>query len=485
MKYTQTYQSLNAVMYQTVAPTPVNHPSLLCWNTALANQLGLRRFSDDEKAAIFSGNQLLDEQQPIALAYSGHQFGGFNPQLGDGRAHLIAEIESEDGASFDVHLKGSGQTKYSRRGDGRCALKPAIREFIMSEAMAGLGIPTTRTLAVVATGETVWRTGAEPGAVVTRIAKSHLRIGTFQYAAQQGDLSVLEALLDYAIARHYPEITAKDTSTKVTAFIRAVMQKQIETLTGWMRVGFIHGVMNTDNATISGETIDFGPCAMMGAYHPETVYSSIDTEGRYCFSNQAPITQWNLARLAESLLPLYGDAQEQGLKELEPLIVQFKADFEYAFYHMMLRKLGIETEDIEQYEKLVDDLLALMQVEKRDYTQTFVFLGALLGGSDDVALSEQSDAFQTWVQAWRDVLSQVEEKQSVSPVTVMAQVNPLVIPRNHHVERILSACEQGDLSELHAFVAVLSRPYEMQDATINYQDSPVDGDKDYQTFCGT
>ncbi len=296
VKLENTYQQLGTPFYQKIEPIPVIHPVLFLWNTPLAKQLTLPDNVESNAARLFSGNQLLEGSVPIALAYAGHQFGGFSPQLGDGRAHLLGEVLMADNRRLDIQLKGSGQTKYSRRGDGRCAIKPAIREYIMSEAMYALGVPTTRTLAVVTTGEDLYRGLSEPGAIVTRVAQSHIRVGTFQYFAAQGETDSLAKLLDYAIERHYPDIDLTDEH-RALVFLDAVIDKQIETIVHWMRVGFIHGVMNTDNVTISGETIDYGPCAMLGIYHPETVFSSIDTNGRYCFGNQPSIMQWNMARL--------------------------------------------------------------------------------------------------------------------------------------------------------------------------------------------
>lgn len=365
MKFNNTYIKLAPVFYQRVLPTPVAQPALLLWNDALAEQLAITdSFSQDPVllAQYFSGNQLPSGAESIALAYSGHQFGHFNPQLGDGRAHLIGEITDQNGKQWDIQLKGSGPTPFSRQGDGRCAIGPAVREYIMSEAMFALGVPTSRCLAVVASGELVHRGYAKPGAIVTRVAASHIRVGTFQYFASQGNLEALHDLTQYAISRHYPTITASGAE-RVIAFLEQVIAKQITLITAWLRVGFIHGVMNTDNTAISGETIDFGPCAMMGAYHPGTVFSSIDRKGRYAFANQAPIAQWNMARLAETLLPLIDSDQDAAVAKVEPLIIAMSTQFQHAFNTMMAAKLGFvrASDDVDT---LSSELLDLMQTHQ-------------------------------------------------------------------------------------------------------------------------
>lgn len=482
MKFNNTYIKLAPAFYQHVLPTPVAQPTLLLWNQPLAEQLAISNGLTKDEALLaqyFSGNQLPPGAESIALAYSGHQFGHFNPQLGDGRAHLIGEITDLNGTQWDIQLKGSGPTPFSRQGDGRCAIGPAVREYIMSEAMYALGVPTSRCLAVVASGEPVYRGDAKPGAIVTRVATSHIRVGTFQYFASQGHLEALHDLTEYAIARHYPTITASGAE-RVIAFLEQVIAKQITLITAWLRVGFIHGVMNTDNTAISGETIDFGPCAMMGAYHPGTVYSSIDRKGRYAFANQAPIAQWNMARLAEALLPLIDSDQDAAVAKVEPLIIAMNSQFQQAFNTMMAAKLGFVNAS-DEVDALSSELLDLMQTHQLDYTQTFYHLGLIINNQATVALvAPLSD----WVAKWQSTLAY----ESVSPSEawhLMQHNNPMVIPRNHHVEAVLTQYEQGEQSDIEAFLSALTHPYQHTQHTEKYQDLPVDGDQNYRTFCGT
>lgn len=475
VKLENTYQQLGTPFYQQIEPIPVIHPVLFLWNTPLAKQLTLPDYVESNAARLFSGNQLLEGSVPIALAYAGHQFGGFSPQLGDGRAHLLGEVLMADNRRLDIQLKGSGQTKYSRRGDGRCAIKPAIREYIMSEAMYALGVPTTRTLAVVMTGEDLYRGLSEPGAVVTRVAQSHIRVGTFQYFAAQGETDSLAKLLDYAIERHFPDINLTDEH-RALVFLDAVIDKQIETIVHWMRVGFIHGVMNTDNVTISGETIDYGPCAMLGIYHPETVFSSIDTNGRYCFGNQPSIMQWNMARLAECLIPLISGEKDDIIKSLESRILNITDRYQAAYYQMMHNKLGLLEVSNNEF---IDDLLTLLLDNKLDYTQSFIDLTQVLN-QDDLSVSSIDSE---WVEKW---LSKIKQGDRVASLELMKQSNPVVIPRNHHVERVLEECKASgnNLSALK-YLNVLLSPYQEITETHDYNDLPIDRDVSYQTFCGT
>ncbi|NQY64254.1 MAG: YdiU family protein [Alteromonadaceae bacterium] len=528
MKFSNTYIQLSDAFYQRILPSIVPEPNLLLWNDSLAECLQIdQSISQDPLllAQYFSGNKLPEGAESIALAYAGHQFGGFSPQLGDGRAHLIGEIIDIEGIRQDIQLKGSGPTRFSRRGDGKCAIGPAIREYIMSEAMHALGVPTSRCLAVVATGEDVYRDRALPGAVVTRVAASHIRVGTFQYFAAKGDLASLQMLTDYTISRHFPEIDnvpknktvennqpRNNTSTsinheskhRIVDFIEHVINKQSELIIQWMRVGFIHGVMNTDNTAISGETIDFGPCAMMGTYHPGTVYSSIDTQGRYAFANQPNIVQWNMARFAECLLPLIDENVDKALEKVEPLISQFSNNFEHAYFSMFSKKIGIAVEFAEdkatdevkddvkdpikdKVKDIIKDLLNIMQTKELDYTETF----ALLTQSLDDETSAESlkaklcDKNADWYNAWLSCLKshKVDYK---SARKVMEKNNPVVIPRNHHVEAILKECEDtGKMDNVEKFMHVLRSPYTMLPETKDFQDLPEDGDRYYHTFCGT
>lgn len=484
MKFSNSYINLGSDFFQAELPEKASKPKLLLFNTALAKQLDMaaQLTTDDELLAnFFTGNQILPGAQPIALAYAGHQFGGFNPQLGDGRAVLLGEVIDANGQRQDIQLKGSGRTPFSRQGDGKCAIGPALREYIMSEAMQALGVPTSRCLAVVATGDTVYRESIKPGAVVTRVADSHIRVGTFQYFAARGNTLALKQLTQYAIARHFPEITI-DVENRPLEFLKAVIAKQIKLIVSWMRVGFIHGVMNTDNNTISGETIDFGPCAMMGTYHPGTVFSSIDTQGRYAFANQPHIAQWNMARLAECLLPLIDKDSDKALALVEPIIIKFSADFDNAYFTMLANKLGfvelawIGKESIEQ-------LLSLMQDLELDYTQTFHHLTLSLTSSE---YAEQLKAsLGGWYDDWR--LALINNKISDTKAQqLMIENNPVVIPRNHHVEAILAHCEATlDMSLANEFLQVLRSPYKAIENTQKYQDASADNDQGYRTFCGT
>ncbi len=477
MHCSNTYAQLPDRFYQRVEPTPVREPRLLLFNTELADELGLDpnlRNRPDELANLFGGNQKLPGSDPLALAYAGHQFGNFVPQLGDGRAHLLGEIVDRQGTLRDLQLKGSGPTAFSRGGDGRCALGPAVREYIMSEAMHALNISTTRSLAVVMTGEPVIRHGMLPGAVVTRVARSHIRVGTFQYFAVRGDTQGLQLLADYTINRLYPQL--KHQANHYLGLLNAVIASQIEVVTDWLRVGFIHGVMNTDNTTISGETIDYGPCAMMGRYDPATVFSSIDHRGRYAYGNQPAIIAWNMARLAEAMLPLFSADQDEAIERAQACIETVPERLDNAWQTMMAGKLGLPNADADEDRLLVTELLQHMHRKKLDYTITF----------DRLTRSHPPDELDpAWVQTWHRRLAAhhldvVDAKQS------MQQQNPVVIPRNHHVEAVLSETQTtGDASRVEAFVEVLRSPYQQLPTTEHYQDPPVDGDQNYVTYCGT
>jgi len=491
------YLALGENFSQQNMPAPVAEPVLLLWNEALAQTLTIP-FSKDNDAELlaqyFSGNQLFYGSKPLSQAYSGHQFGHFNPQLGDGRAHLLGEIVNDTGQVKDIQLKGSGTSHFSRSGDGRCALGPALREFIMSEAMYALGVPTTRCLAVVATGEAVYRERPYAGAVVTRVASSHIRVGTFQYFAARKDYKSLKTLVDFACQRHFPEVTIidagiepdaseQDSSSQVLSFFDAVLAKQIPLVLAWLRVGFIHGVMNTDNTAISGETIDFGPCAMMNDYHRDTVFSSIDRNGRYAFGEQMTIMQWNMTRLAETLLPLLSDDQEQAIEKVEPLLAKFHQNLMRGYFVMMANKIGIETL-IDNDDDLITDLIELLEAEKLDYTQTFVKLTYAAKNNENH--HELKASLGSWFEQWQQRISLDKD----AAFQLMRKNNPLVIPRNHHVEVILASSqasyeEKGDLSALHDFLAVLKQPYTQLAKTVDYQDAPSDGDENYHTFCGT
>ena len=488
MKFSNTYSQLDGAFYQRISPARVSRPQLLLWNDNLAGMLQLTdEFCRDKSllAEYFSGNRLPDGADPIALAYAGHQFGSFNPQLGDGRAHLLGEILGAGGQRYDIQLKGSGQTRFSRQGDGKCAIGPAVREYIMSEAMFALGVPTSRCLAVVGSGDLVFREAAKPGAIVTRVAASHIRVGTFEYFAARGDMESLKALADFTLDRHFPEIARNgdlDNKDKILHLLQAVIGKQIQLIVSWLRVGFIHGVMNTDNTAVSGETIDFGPCAMMGIYHPGTVFSSIDSQGRYAFGNQPGIAQWNMARLAEALLPLIDTVPEKAVEQAEPLIRQFARDFDQAYREMLANKLGIAS-PCGQANELAKTLLGQMQDKQLDYTQTFTRLALSL--EDATEAEKLSQELGPWYHDWRVLLTDTGIAAS-SARTLMDKTNPQVIPRNHHVEAIIKEYEESGASQrIDDFLTVLRSPYRRLAQTPDFQDLPADGDRHYRTFCGT
>ncbi|MFC3193303.1 YdiU family protein [Marinicella sediminis] len=475
IQLTHQYLDLGQAFSRPVLPESFPEPKLLLWNTDLADELAIS-VTASERAQVFSGQLLASGSRPVAMAYSGHQFGQFNPQLGDGRAHLLGEHESANGQLVDIHLKGSGRTPFSRNGDGKCGIRPAVREYLMSEAMHALGVPTCRTLAVVSTGETVFREQPVPGAVVTRTAESHIRVGTFEHFAARNQPAELSTLVDFCISRHDFD-TPESGPEKYLRFFSQVIDKQIKLLINWMRVGFIHGVMNTDNCLISGHTIDYGPCAMLGVYDPQTVYSSIDHQGRYAFGNQPAITHWNLARLAECLLPLIADDQDQAVHLIMPYIEGFSDRYNQAYRQMMAHKLGFNTAD-EEVSSCADELLKLMHANQMDYTHTMT---ALLDPDKDKSLS----ALNAWLSSWQQLLHKwnINKEHSVQQ---MKANNPLVIPRNHHVERILKQVEEnGDLNELKTFLKVLKSPYQTSKHISQYQDLPTDQDQNYQTYCGT
>ena len=520
MKFFNTYIKLGEQFFQRTLPQQFDCPTLLLWNKALANNLLISQDLQDDPILLsqyFSGNKLLNGSESIALAYSGHQFGHFNPQLGDGRAHLLGEIFDKDNIRQDLQLKGSGQTPFSRRGDGKCALAPALREYIMSEALFALGVPTSRCLSVVATGEIINRGLAKPGAVVTRVAASHIRVGTFQYFAARGDNTSLQALVDYSIKRHFPEIDTAETANhtslsyeqRILTFLESAITKQITLVVEWLRIGFIHGVMNTDNTAICGETLDFGPCAMLGGYDENKVFSSIDEQGRYAFGNQGEIARWNMARLADCLMPLLiedadnkfskEEQEQQTLTKVEALIHQYTDKFDTAYFSMYGKKLGLKNITFNN-RSLISDLLALMQSQNLDYTQTFLKLTQSL--SDDVQAQQLKHKLGDWYEKWLIVLEQEapEDVDYQQAQNLMKKNNPVVIPRNHHIEAVLDTCENimaTDLSSIDEskegvintivddFLRVLRSPYQEIEKTHKYQDIPGDSDMYYQTFCGT
>jgi uncharacterized protein YdiU (UPF0061 family) len=472
-----------------LSPTPVAAPHLIRLNESLARQLGLDpdELSSPEGVAMLAGNAVPRLGDPLAMAYAGHQFGNFVPQLGDGRAILLGEVVDVDGVRRDIQLKGSGPTPFSRNGDGRAALGPILREYIISEAMFALGISTTRSLAVVATGERVRREMPLPGAVLTRVASSHIRIGTFQYFAARGDVEANRNLADYVIARHYPE--AGDAANPYSALLELVIARQAELIAKWQLVGFIHGVMNTDNMSIAGETIDYGPCAFMDNYDPATVYSSIDSFGRYAYRNQPRNARWNLARFAETLLPFFAEDQEAAVEIANGALGTFAGRFEAAFATGLRRKLGL-LQDEEGDIALAQDLLDRMTPNGADFTLTFRRLADAAGGASGDAtvrsLFSDPTAFDEWASRWRERLAYEGGKTNAQRSAVMRAANPAFIPRNHLVEEALSASvNNGDFSAFETLLTVLSRPFDDQPDSARYAEPPWPDQIVRQTFCGT
>lgn len=471
-----TYQQLPDLFYTRVKPVKAVQPEVAVYNETLAEELGLTNSDLKEGAEIFTGNKLPGGSAPIAQAYAGHQFGSFT-MLGDGRAVLLGEQVNPTGDRVDIHLKGSGRTPYSRGGDGLAVLGPMLREYLISEAMHGLGIPTSRSLAVATTGETVFREKPLPGAVLTRVAESHIRVGTFQYARQWGNKKDLQALADYSIQRHYPEIA--EDENRYLAFLYKVADRQAALIADWQLKGFVHGVMNTDNVAISGQTIDYGPCAFMDQYNRKTVFSSIDQQGRYAYGNQPGIGAWNMARFAESLLILMDDDEEQAIPKAKEALESYVQSVEGYWLDGMRQKLGIMDSSGED-KTLIENLLDLMEKYHADYTNTFRSLTLQHDSDSDLF---QSSAFKAWYQAWQDRM----KKQSASTKEAyqfMKQHNPSIIPRNYLVEEVLQAAvTKGDYEPFQALLAALEEPYAYTEAQEKYAVTPPN--QPYQTFCGT
>jgi len=486
--FQNTYAALPDNFFARVAPTPVDSPRLIKLNRPLAVHLGLDpdRLGSPEGTEILAGKRIPDGADPIAMAYAGHQFGHFVPQLGDGRAILLGEVIDADGVRRDIQLKGSGPTPFSRRGDGRAALGPVLREYIVSEAMATLGIPTTRSLAAVVTGENVMRETPLPGAVLTRIASSHIRVGTFQYFAARGDTEGVRRLADHVIARHFPQ--AANADRPYHALLEGVIARQAQLIARWMLVGFIHGVMNTDNCSISGETIDYGPCAFMDAYDPAAVFSSIDEQGRYAYANQPRIALWNLTRLAECLLPLFSDQQDKAIEEAQLVLGGFAEAFTAAYQAGLRNKLGLFTARDDD-PALAQDLLDAMARNQADFTLTFRRLSdAALdpGGDAEVRrLFAEPTAYDEWSARWRQRISD-EPQDPAARQAAMHSVNPAFIPRNHLIEAVIDAAvNRDDFAPFEQLLVVLSKPYEDQPTLAGYAEPPKPHQRVLQTFCGT
>ena len=476
--FDNTYSRLSDIFKENIKPIAVKKPELVILNKDLAKDLNLdfTRTHEDELSSLFTGNKLPEGSDSIAQAYAGHQFGHFT-MLGDGRAILIGEHLTKDNRRYDIQFKGSGRTSFSRNGDGRAALGPMLREYIISEAMHNLKIPTTRSLAVAKTGEKIMRDTLLHGAVLTRVAQSHIRVGTFQYLAASKKNDELKTLLDYVIKRHYPDI--ENSKNKPLDLLETLINKQIDLVVNWMRVGFIHGVMNTDNVAISGETIDYGPCAFMDTYDPKTVFSSIDQMGRYAYCNQPVITRWNLSRFAECLIPLININQDKAINQATEIINTFEKKYEEKWLNMMRGKLGLFNEN-DKDKSLILDLLTWMHQKKLDYTNTFCHLM-----NDEIKkdIKFEDENFQNWKIRWKERLRENSDNYQ-NYKKLMKTFNPIVIPRNHKVEEVLSEANQNNFEPLERLLEILKKPYHNQSDILDYQ-IPSSSNEKYQTFCGT
>jgi uncharacterized protein YdiU (UPF0061 family) len=486
--FDNSYAHLPDDFYTKTSPTPVEHPQMIMFNQSLANALGLEIDPDEQGlAAVFAGNKIPEGAEPIAMAYAGHQFGGFSHQLGDGRAILLGEVIGRDGKRYDMQLKGSGPTPWSRSGDGRSALGPVLREYLVSEAMAKLGVPTTRALAAVTTGEEVARNTLVPGGILTRVASGFVRVGTFEYFSARRNVEAIRQLADYEIKRHYPE--AKGTNNPYAAFLSGVVERQARLIAQWMGLGFIHGVMNTDNMSIAGETIDYGPCAFMDEFSYDRVYSSIDRNGRYAYKQQAQIGQWNLIRLAESLVPLLADETQQAVSIAQDILNNYQSQYEAHWLLEMRKKLGLFTaQDNDQV--LIDELLDCMEKNSADFTLVFYYLSLLenqAGKADDVLrqLFNQTEQLDTWLVRWRERLAK-ETPGASQRQARMKQTNPVYIPRNHQIEAAIRAAEDhNDFSVFDDLHKVLQNPFTLQQGKDQYMLPPSPEQVVHQTFCGT
>jgi len=486
MLFDNSYQNLPQEFFERVNPVPVKDPSLIIFNTDLGKSLGIDpKLSKENLVKIFSGNEVPKGSSPIALAYAGHQFGQFVQQLGDGRAILLGELSAPNQERYDIQLKGSGQTKFSRQGDGRAPIGPIIREYVISESMNALGIPSTRSLAAISTGEQVFRETFLPGGVLTRIAKSHIRVGTFEYFAAQNNSDHLKTLADYTINRHFPAL--KEENNCYISLLQTVCNLQIELISKWMGIGFIHGVMNTDNTSIVGETIDYGPCAFMDEYNPGTVFSSIDTHGRYAFGNQPLIAQWNMACFANSLLPLIDKDSEKAVTKAQEVINDFPKNMNEAVMGVMCKKIGLDS-STKGSQELVKSFLNIMLDNKSDYTLSFRYLSENFKGKKEDLLKgqfQEHKRLNDWLQKWVKTL-EIEKIKKKDVINIMDKANPLFIPRNHLLERIINAAtENNDFSEMKTLLKVFSSPYKKQPENKAYSKPPKSDEIVKQTFCGT
>ncbi|MCB1621068.1 MAG: YdiU family protein [Thiothrix sp.] len=489
LPFANTYARLPPRFYARINPVPVHDPGMIRFNQELAQELGLDAavLAGAAGALIFGGNQVPEGAEPLAMAYAGHQFGHFNPQLGDGRAILLGEVADREGRRFDVQLKGAGRTPFSRGGDGRAQLGPVLREYVLCEFMHAMGIPTTRALAAVSTGEQVARERLYPGGIITRVSASFVRVGTFQFFAAHGHREALQQLLDYVIARNYPELQAHPRPW--LGLLDAVVRRQAALIARWMQTGFIHGVMNTDNMSIAGETIDYGPCAFMDTYQADTVYSSIDREGRYAYRNQPAMAHWNLCRLAEALLPLAVEPEE-ALEAAQAVINAFPEHYEAAWLAGMCAKLGLEAAE-EGDRVLVEDWLGLLETGRADFTLAFRALSKLGTVADPVQDAGLQTCFEKpagladWLERWRARLTREVCTEQARRARMQA-VNPLYIPRNHRLEQAIRAAEDhDDFGPFQALVTVLAQPFRERPAAAGYERPPAAGEAVLQTFCGT
>ena len=481
MKLSNSYIGLPEEFYQQINPTPVKNPSLLIFNDELANSLNIE-LTEDDKLNFFSGNKIPKDSIPVALNYSGHQFGNFVHQLGDGRAILLGEVRNKN-ESYDIQLKGSGQTKFSRQGDGRSALGPVLREYILSEAMYHLGIPTTRSLAAVATGEHVARDSFEPGGILTRVAKSHLRVGTFEYFASRQQWEDLKLLADFAIQKHFPEI--RETDNHYLELLKKVASNQSILIANWMSVGFIHGVMNTDNFTISGETIDYGPCAFLDEYHPGKVFSSIDQNGRYAYGNQPSISSWNLASLAGCLIAFIDKDSDKANELATEVLENYSIDTNQRILDLMCKKIGLDGSK-KNNQEMLRNLLKLMMDNESDFTITFRSLSDILLNNSDNFLAQfhQKDEVSGWINNWKSALN-LENKNVGEIILNLNNTNPLYIPRNHQVQKAIEESYLGNLKVLEEMLDVLKNPFQENVSLSHYSEAPSEQQRVTQTFCGT
>jgi len=481
MKLSNSYIGLPEEFYQQINPTPVKNPSLLIFNDELANSLNIE-LTEDDKLNFFSGNKIPKDSIPVALNYSGHQFGNFVHQLGDGRAILLGEVRNKN-ESYDIQLKGSGQTKFSRQGDGRSALGPVLREYILSEAMYHLGIPTTRSLAAVATGEHVVRDSFEPGGILTRVAKSHLRVGTFEYFASRQQWEDLKLLADFAIQKHFPEI--RETDNHYLELLKKVASNQSILIANWMSVGFIHGVMNTDNFTISGETIDYGPCAFLDEYHPGKVFSSIDQNGRYAYGNQPSISSWNLASLAGCLIAFIDKDSDKANELATEVLENYSIDTNQRILDLMCMKIGLDGSK-KNNQEILRNLLKLMMDNESDFTITFRSLSDILLNNSDNFLAQfhQKNEVSGWINNWKSALN-LENKNVGEIILNLNNTNPMYIPRNHQVQKAIEESYLGNFKVLEEMLDVLKNPFQENVSLSHYSEAPSEQQRVTQTFCGT